>query len=893
MWPRRRKLIVAAVLGVLVLLIGGRMAADWTVQLLWYRSVGYARVFWTIWGLGLALRAVAGLVVGLFLLANLWLVARSLGTIRVRRRFGNIEIAERLPQSYTTGVILLVSFLSAWWLSGAIADPVDAWAAVRMLPWGVEDPIFHRDVAFFVFRLPVLDGVQTLAGVLIVWTVLLSAAAYLATGAIRVAENRVTATPLARRHLGLLGAAFLLVVAWDLWLDRFALLWEAHGFGGGFGYTDLHARLPGLALDTAVALLAAAAVGYGAWSGRFRWPLAGVGALTLALVGTQGVYPALVQKLNVEPNEFAREERFIAAHIDFTRRAYGLQEVRRVDQPYQSAVGLPRDSLVQRLAGAPLWDPRPLLTAYNQKESLFRYYQFNAVEADRYAVGDSLVPVAVAAREIDPRQLPRAAQTWQNLHLNYVKGQGVVVSPTAAMSDDGEPVYFVRDLDPPRVSADAPPTLDLTEPSLYFARATSGYVVVDSAAAPQGVALDRLWKKLALAWAFQSKNLLLSGRVSSRSRVVFQRGVLERVNAVAPFLLLSGTSGAHPVVYRNHVVWLVDGYTASSLFPLASLDTLGTRPVRYVRNSVKATVDALTGEVRLYAVDDGDPMLRTYARLFPGLLRPLTEMPPQLRAHLRFPPELLALQARVLTLFHLTDPAAFYAKQDVWAVATEKYRDAAEAMRPSFAVLRLPGDDRREFVLTLPLSAQGRPNLAGLLVARNDPPHYGERLLFNVPRDKLVPGPEQIESLIDQDPEISQQLSLWKEGGSDVIRGHLVTVPLDSTLVYLEPLYLEAQNTAIPQLERVILVSGQSVVMRRTLGEAVAALLGGEEAVAGPAPAPGAPGAPGGPSLRERARALLQQADAELRAGDWSGFGRSWSALRALLAQPDSGAPRP
>ncbi|MBA2244353.1 MAG: UPF0182 family protein [Gemmatimonadetes bacterium] len=928
MWTRGRKAAVAAAALVLLLLVGGRIAAEFLVDLLWYRSLGYAEVFWIRFNTGLVVRTVAGLVAGAVIFGNLWVVARSLGNLRVRRRFGNIEIAERLPQIYVVGVVLLISLFSAWWLSAGMGDPVMTLAYLRAVPWGVTDPIFGRDLSFYIFEYPFLNRVRTLVGLLGFWTMLLVGISYVATGALRWSEAGFTISRQARRHLGLLAAALLLVLAWGFWLGRYEVLTEGQGIGGALGYTDVHARIPARMIVAGLAVIAAGTVAYGAWLGLLRQPVLGVGLLIVGALVVQGIFPSLVQRFRVEPDEFARERPYIEMNLAFTRMAYGLGDLGRQQLPVRPGRSPDPDQVQRALAGAPLWDTRPLMQAYQALETRRPYFEFASTHFDRYGPPGAAEQVAVSVRELEVARLAETAQTWQNLHLHYVRGEGAVVSPVSQMTAGGEPFYYISEVFPPRLSPDAPPELALTDPGVYFGERTRGYVILTpgapqeigdagaplpidapppvEAAHPIGVTLDAMWTKLAFAWAFQTKNLLLSPEVTPGSRIVYTRQVQQRVAALAPYLLFpqGARSGVQPVVSDGRILWILDGYTGSAHFPLAPAERFGDRGVRYLRNSVKATVDGLTGEVRMYAVDEQDPVLRTYARIFPGLFRPITEMPPALQRHLRFSAELLALQARVLREYHVEDARTFYSKADVWDIPTETYRDTREVVSPIYAMLPLPGTtDDREFLLQMPFVAAGRQNMTGLLITRNDPPHYGEQILYELPRDELIAGPQQIESMIDQDPAIAEQLSLWKRGGSDVVRGQMTVVAVDSTLLYVEPLFLEAQASAIPQLERVILASGRRVAMRATPETALAALLRDEPretttqvaraAGAAPAPvsAPRADPARVDPDLN-RARQLVQRAEAQLRAGDWAGFGESWSELREALNGSSSGARR-
>jgi uncharacterized protein len=914
MQNRTRNLIIGAIAAFFAVLLVGRLAAEFLVDLMWYASLERSDVFWTRWRAGVLFRLIVAVVIGGFVYLNLLVVSRTLGTIRVRRRYANIEIAERLPRIYVVGTLLALSLLSAWWISAGAGDGISALAALRPEPWGVTDPVFRRDLSFYVFQYPLLNRLQTLTAVLVFWTILIAGVAYVATGSARWTDSGPVLTPTARRHLGLLASALLLVFAWDLWLDRYDLLMSGRGVGGALGYTDVNARIPAkqvLALTTG---LAAGVGAYSAWHGLLRPPLFALGFVILIFAGGQLVYPSALQKLRVEPDEFAREAPYIEQNLAFTRHAYNLSDLRRERLPYRGGLEPSADALAAAIQGVPLWDSRPLLQTYRALQAPFRpYYDFVSVHYDRYGPPGRAEQVAIAVRELDASRLPEVAQTWQNLHLNYVRAEGAVVSPVSRMTAGGQPSYYVSDLDPVRIAADAPPEVELTEPGVYFAELTHRHVILGAGGAsgggsapansPVGVPLDAGWKKLVFAWAFQSRNILLSGELTPESRIVYRRTIRERAAELAPFIHFPPGERAapYPVIHEGRIVWILDGYTVSTSYPLAPALRFGDRWVRYIRNSVKVTVDGVTGETRLYVIDPDDPLLRTYARIFPTLFQPVSEMPPELRRHLRFPAPLFALQANVLQEYHLRDERAFYNRDDVWQIPTEIYRDRAVPYEPYYAMLSLPGEDLNEFLLKMPFVAAGRQNMTAILFTRNDPPNYGEQILFELPRDELIPGPQQIESLIDQDPAISEQLALWKRGGSDVIRGHIVVLPVDSTLAFVEPLFLEAQESAIPQLERVILASGRRVVMSPTASSAVAALLGPDrvrdQRHAGGLAAAAEPRPDEPPATRVlngtivRAQRLLDEAEARLRAGDWAGFGQTWTELRSILRETDEPSP--
>ncbi|MEX2583493.1 MAG: UPF0182 family protein [Gemmatimonadota bacterium] len=884
----RRATLTAGLIAFLLLLVGGRAVAGFVTEFMWYRSVALEEVFWTRWRAALVVRGLVALVVAIAVFVNLWFVTRSLGAIRVRRRYANIEIAERLPQVYVVGAISFVSLFSAWWLSAGIGNPIEILAAFGPERWGLTDPVFGLDAAFYVFQLPVLTRLQTLAGLLIFWIALLSVAAYVATGAIKVVDGKPSVSTLARRHLGILLAAFLVVFAVNVWLDRYGIVVDGSGFAGALGYTDVFARLPAKLAILLISLLAAAAIGYGSWIGSLRLPVAAGVLLFLGFIVAEAIYPTSIQRFVVEPNEFPREQPYIEQHLEFTRQAFGLDAVDRVAFPYVRNPPLDEADLVQRLSGVPLWDPRPLLTTYRQQQALFRYYTFDNVHHDRYEGAESGEPLAISVRELETAELEEAAQTWQNLRLNYVSGEGAVVSPVSRMAAGGTPDYYVWDLDPPKLAPEAPPALALENPRIYFGERTDEYVILPAQAEPVGITLDSFWKKALFAWAFQSANVLLSTEVTRDSKIVYRRQVAQRVQAAAPFVRVSTERGPHPVIHEGRIVWIVDAYTSSATFPLSPLVGFEGRGVRYVRNSVKATVDAVSGAVQLFAVDSSDPILTTYSRIFPGLLQPMESMPESLLEHMRFPVQLMNLQAQVLGAYHLEDPRAFYSQQDVWSVPLEQYRGSPTPMEPMYSIYPLPGSDESEFLLSVPFVARGRENMTAFMVTRNDLPNYGEQILYTLPRDEQIPGPQQVEAMIDQNPEISEQLSLWLRGGSDVIRGHLMIVPVEGSLVYVEPIFLESENAAVPQLERVVLARQGQVVMQPTFGSAVAALLAGETGISSLAGAEVEEeiSRMTDPAAMVRARELLEQAETLLRSGDWAGFGRTWQSLRNALSPP-------
>lgn len=904
--PGRSALIFGAAALVLYLVV--RSVAELYTETLWFRELGYTSVLWTRIITGWVIRLGAATVAAAFAFVNLGAVVRRYGPVQLRREYGNLEIVEQIPARWIIIGATTISALAGWWLAtlafgGQTALSTIAW--IRQVHWGITDPLFQRDLSFFVFSLPAYYRIIDFLLVTILWCAALVVLSYLLVGGIRWREKTLSIEGHVRLHLIILGTALVLLLGIRYWLGRYGLLLEGSGIGGGIGYTDIRARLPARQALALLALFSAASLLFGAWYRSWIAPVTGMALLGIGALALGRIYPALVQKFTVEPNQFVKEAPYIRWNLDFTRRAYGLQDLERRAFPYQRDAIPDWPLLAPRLQRLPLWDEDLLEHVYNQIETIYGYYHFHNVDADRYGEGAARVQVAIAAREFKIEGLPAPARTWQSLRLNpkYIRGMGVVISPAAGATPAGEPLRWVRNIDPVVRDAAAPSELTLTEPGIYFGETIGArgggqeYVILtpptDSAAASgvaepvgpvPGIELNSFPRLLALAWRFRDKNLLFSGELDAESRFVFRRSLRDRLQALAPFLVWD--SDAHPVVDRGRVVWMVDGYIATATFPLArSLTIRGVGEVRYLRNSVKATVDALTGEVALYAVDDEDPILATYRRIFPGLVRDLTSMPAGLRSHLRYPVLYLRAQAEILKEYHLERQDAFFAGQDFWQLPGTEGGESAEPYRPLYTLMALPGEEEPEFLLSTPFIARERQNMTALLVARNDPPHYGELVLYELPRDQQVLGPFQVAALMEQDPAISPQLALWGQSGSVVRLGRIRAVPLDSSFLYFRPVFLSARETSIPELARVIVSDGRSVQMSASLAGAVQALQT-ERATRAPPTEPRPRELPSSnleQGWRRRALDLLNEADTRLRAGDWAGFGASWSALRELL----------
>ncbi len=719
--------------------------------------------------------------------------------------------------------------------------------------FGVADPIFGRDVGFYVFRLPFWEYLQEYAYLLFLAVFVISAAAHYLDKAIRVLRGVPAFAPHVKAHLSLLLALILAAKAFDYRIEAYKLLYSARGATFGASYTDVHAQLLAynglfvIAIACALVVLASIRV-------RGLWlPLASLGFLVLCSVLLSAVYPAMVQRVQVEPNEFEREKQYIAHTISFTRQGFGLDKVEQRDlsEVELLTMGAVRDN-VPTVENVRLWDYRPLLQTYEKQQELWRYYKFPSVDIDRYYVNGQYRQVMLAARELYvPGLLEKG---WQNERIFNTHGCGVVMSPVSDVIESGLPNYVMKDI-PPQSSFE----LGVTEPGIYYGEITTDYVIVGTKeeendytlretnqvkktrySGAGGVPIRSPLARLAVAARMKDVNIIISTIITGDTRVLWGRDVGRRARHIAPFLhydrdpyIVVGDDG--------RLYWIHDAYTTSDRYPYSDPLPGGGATLNYIRNSVKVVTDAYEGTVVYYVADPEDPMIRAYRGIFPGLFKPMAEMPAGLIAHIRYPEALFNAQSESerLTIYHMVDPRVFYNRYEKWQVARESPKSvgpttrvrrggaAGEQMEAYYAIIRLPGEEKPEFLLMLPFTPQEKPNMVAWLAARCDGENYGKLLLYNFAKTEQVWGPIQIEASINQDPDISEKISLWNQSGSAVTQGNLLVIPIDGSVLYVEPIYLRATQEAIPELKRVVVARGDGkVVMRQTLSEALEALLG-------------------------------------------------------------------
>jgi uncharacterized membrane protein (UPF0182 family) len=897
---RRRSVVLLLIMTALLFLLPTllRLAAEWP----WFTALGYQRVFGTRIMSELVLGLGAGAAAFAFLFANLRFARRGVqpDPIRLTLDGGQTTIdvtglLRRLEWPVALIVGLMVGLIAArGWL--------DVLQFIHGQPFEATDPVFGRDVGFYVYTLPVAKTALGLAMALVLIALVACGLLYAVRRDVVVVGRRVIVEPSARLHLaGLLAAAFLLV-ALRVWFVRIPeLLYSTTGPMVGASFADLHARLLGLRLAAFAALGGVVLVLWGVRTQRVARGAAIAAGLyaVVSLLGA-GLYPLLVQRLIVAPNELAKEAPQLAHHIDATRRAWGLDRV--VTRELTGEAGLTeRDIRANRptIDNVRLWDRDPLLQTFGQLQEIRTYYDFVSVDDDRYWINGQYRQVMLSPRELNAASLP--TRTFINERLTFTHGMGLTLGPVNQVTGEGLPVLFIKDL-PPASNV----SLRVTRPEIYFGELTDSWVFANTGqkefdypsgdenifttyAGTGGVRVGGLLRRAVLALHFRSLKVLLSSDITSESRALYVRNIRDRARTALPFLAFD----ADPylvVTDSGRLRWVLDAYTSTSRYPYAQPLRNGTN---YLRNSVKVVIDAYDGDVIAYLADATDPLARTFARAFPGILQPLETMPADLRAHLRYPEDLFRLQSEMYATYHMDEPEIFYHREDQWQkpVLSRRGEERPELFMRHM-IMRLPEEDSAEFIFMTPFTPRGKDNLASWMVARNDGGHYGELIVYRFPKQSLVFGPAQIVNRMNQDTEIARQISLWDQRGSEVIRGNLLVIPIEESLVYVQPIYLRAEGGRIPELKRVVVAHQNRVVMEETLEEGLARLFGG--VVAPPARLastddPAAPAARSGDvrgaALARQASDLYRRALEAQRAGDWAAYGQHQARLGELLRQ--------
>jgi uncharacterized protein len=879
--------------------------AGFFTDLWWFREIGYGVVFSRTLITKVLLFVVGAVVASSVLAINLRIATRGVvPEPLVLTRAGTNEPVDvsqaarglRTPLALLFGVLFGLGMSAAW----NVVLP-----AMHATSFGVADPVFARDVGWYVFTLPVISTILgTLSG-LVVFSLLAVVPVYVFRRDIAALPGRLRIEPSAGMHLAVLLAAFFVIAAIQLWVvDSASLLFSTTGPLVGASYTDLHATLPALRVSAVVALIAAGLVVLGGVRHALGWyAFLAVGSYAAIGVVSRAIIPAVVQKFVVAPTELTRETPYLTRHLEASRRAWGLDQVdgRELEgDPTLTMATLREHSAT--IENVRLWDRAPLLRTFGQLQEIRTYYDFISVDDDRYWIDGRYRQVLLSARELNPASLP--TRTFINEHLTFTHGMGLTMSPVNQVTTQGLPVLLIKDLPPA-----AEGSLKVTRPQLYYGELTQHYVFTGTRQrefdypageaneyttynGTGGVPVGNLLRRLLLAIHFGSTNILLSGDIGSESRILYHRQIVQRVQKALPFLTLD--RDPYLVVAADGTLqWIQDAYTTTTRYPYS---VRGIGNVSYMRNSVKVVVDAYDGALSAYIADATDPIVQAWARVYPGVFLPLEQMPADLRAHVRYPDDLFRTQAALYATYHMDAADEFYHREDQWQIPVVSRTDESVPFMRHI-IMRLPDEPEAEFIYMAPFTPRGKDNLAAWMVARNDGEHYGKLRVYRFPRQSLVFGPRQIENRINQDTEIARQVSLWDQRGSQVIRGDLLVIPIEGALLYVQPLYLQAEGGRIPELKRVLVAYENQVVMRETLEQGLQALFAGDggdrpivqqvQAAPGTPPAATPAGtAPPSAEMREllaEARRRYQAAIEAQREGDWTRYGEEIRRLGELL----------
>ena len=880
------------------------------LDLLWFVDLDAEQVFWTQYLTQWGMRIGGFIFIFAFLFVNL------LFTKRYILSFPNLALREKLMASgamrhFTPRRLTLYFIIASAGLAYIFSAYVgDAWMeALRFfnqVPFNISDPIFGADVAQYVFGLPFYRFIYSFLMMTVVITLVIIGAIYLLMNPPSQAKQGWTLPPSRGiSHLAVLLAMVFGLKAWDYRLGQLELLLSERGVVYGAGYTDINANYNVLMVLMVLAGVIALVFLANIFLRRYRLFLYG----TMVLIGVSllggWAYPAFVQNYMVEPSEFSYEREYLDHNIEFTRQAYGLDQFNtRQYDPTRALSWTDLQDNPGTINNVRLWDYRPLLTTFNELQAIRPYYRFTDVDIDRYEVDDELRQVMLSARELDKSRLAEEAQTWVNMHLQYTHGYGVAMSPVNEVNPEGLPRYFLQDIPPEG-------ELELNNPSIYFGELTDDYIITNTETAEfhyatdegenefiyydgdAGIPLNSFFRQAMMALRFGEYRILISDELNYDSRLIFDRNIHERVRKIAPFLRYD--RDVYVVVNDGRLFWIQDAYTVTDRYPYSQ----PYENLNYIRNSVKVVIDAYNGDVEFYVTEPDDPMIQTYSNIFPDLFTPMEEMPEGLMENVRYPLDLFEMQSELLQLYHITDANQFYSREDLWAIPTEKAFGQEQPMEPYYTVLEMPGYEEPEYVLIRPFTPDKRNNMIAWMVARCDQPNYGEVELFLFPRERLVLGPRQIENRIDQDTDISEQFTLWGQVGSRVIRGNLLVLPINDALLYVEPIFLEADTGGLPELARVIVSYDERVVMGDTLDEALIQVFGeiGELPAAIPDdelpedldlddPMPEVEIDVEGElaELIRRARDAYEEALEMQQEGDWSGYGDKIEELEEILS---------
>lgn len=854
-------------------------------DLIWFSSLNYSSIFLTMFFTSITL----GLVFGIAFLAFAFL---------------NIKMAKRaFPKKGQgkSGFLTLLTLLFALIIGLNFSN----WEAVlkflNSTPFNILDPVFGLDIGFYAFQLPFYGFLFNFLLSLMILTIVLTFAVYVICSSpikkVGDGETPVSYTldlsgimEKATPHISALLGILFFVIAFGISLMGYGLLFSQNGIVYGAGYTDLNIILPVLTLLTLVSAILGIVFLLNVKFGKLGIIKLGIIAfIVIAVLGS--LASGIVQAFIVAPDEFNAEKPYIERNIENTLLAYNLEGVQENIFPISHNLTMEdirkNNATIRNIR---LWDWRPLQETYKQLQLFRTYYEFSNIDIDRYNLNGQYKQVMLSPRELNTQNLQSGARTWVNEHLVYTHGYGVVMNPVDKVSEEGLPEFYIKDIPPQS------PYLDLSRPEIYYGEGTDQYVITrtttdefdyptgeeniyTSYEGTGGIEISDFFTKLVYAFKLGSFELLVSGSIQPGSRLLINRDINTRIGTIAPFLVYD--PDPYIVVSEGRLYWIIDAYTTTDRYPYSEPILTTAGQFNYIRNSVKVVVDAYNGDVKYYVIEPNDPVINTYRNIFPELFTDFTEMPGDLQKHIRYPEGLFIIQAEIYSTYHMRDPMVFYNKEDAWVIPEEIYRGKRQEMIPYYVIMKLPGEDMEEFILMIPFTPRGKDNMVAWMAAKSDYPQYGDVIVYQFSKQELTYGPMQIEARVDQDTEISQKITLWSQSGSNVIRGNTLVIPIENSILYIEPLYLEAvERGTLPQLKRVIVAYGNQLTMQESLEEALSVIFEAAPPIVGP-------DEPEEPRTAEetlsRIAELYEKAQEALKTGDFTLYAEYIDQIGALL----------
>ncbi|USN53848.1 MAG: UPF0182 family protein [Candidatus Nomurabacteria bacterium] len=912
---RRWILTIVAVVFVLSALIAAlaNTITDWW----WFQSIQQTDLFLTPLYTQLLLGFGVGLFVALLFFFNTYLVGRFARTpsktFQWSQRKGDaVEIKSVAVAPFARKISMVFALLLGLIFGFTAASH---WETVQLflhrVAVGQTDPLFGRDVSYYFFTLPFVKIVVQTAFAAMLLLTITTIVLYFVHGALEVGRRIMgrdrlgmkTLVSAARQHLSIISAILFALVAVQLYFIAVPdLVYSATGPITGASYTDVHIRLPILYIGTGIAILLAVSLLAHSIKSSTRWVAGFAGAFLVLFIVGGWLVPDLLQRFVVLPNELDKESEYITRHLEATRQAYGLDTIEKRDLSGDTALTRSDiDANPGTIKNVRLWDRDPLLDTFSQIQEIRTYYEFNSIDNDRYTINGDYRQVLLSPRELEAGNLPQ--RNFINEHLTFTHGYGLTLGPVNEVTPEGLPVLFVQDI-PPSSSTN----VEVKRPEIYFGELANDYVVVDSGAkefdypsgeenvfsdysGDGGVQVNSLFRKLLYAIRFQSSKFLFSSDIKGDSRVMYYRDIQDRVQRTLPFLRFDGDPY---LVVRDDgsLTWIYDAYTTSNAYPYAERvsDALLQHnsgglygQINYIRNAVKVSIDGYTGAMTFYVADANDAIIQAYQGVFPASFTSMNEMPDDLRSHIRFPEDMFQYLTNIYSIYHMEDAQIFYNREDQWSIPTRPNESSDPFMR--HMIMRLPEEEKEEYILMLPFTPRGKDNLSAWMVARNDGQHYGQLVVYRFPKQKLVYGPIQIINRINQDPDISRQISLWDQRGSEVIRGNLLVIPIESSLLYVQPIYLRAEGGRIPELKRVIVAHENKIAMEETLDQALIRLFPRDGEAPAPSNTTDEETDTTDASVAQQASDAYQRALDAQRNGDWTTYGEEIQRLGELLGQ--------